>query len=172
MGVNIMKLSGKLLVLILSVLVLLISGCGLQTTHTPTILGTLSDSNGAIVDAEVTLVSYEDEACVNLSEKSELTDSESQQLDSCSGDYATVTSDDEGNFEFSEISPGWYKLHIAWFLSQKPSSPFPFEVRNGYLIAYYEVNTNPTTYSALALGDIFQFSGEEDFVINFDYGEP
>jgi len=157
----------------------ILSACGLASTpipptatpEPPGICGTLTGSEGAIIGAEITLETYQDEACVNLAEAKDLSESERQQLDDCSGVYAMTTSDAEGQYRFSEVSPGWYKLTFTWDLSQKPDSPFPFEVRNGFLIAYYEINTTPISYSALALGDIFKFAGEEDLIINFNYGK-
>jgi hypothetical protein len=171
-----MKKSIELVFLVFVFLTVLLSGCApappTATLEPPTVLGTLIGDDGAIVGAEITLETYQDEACVKLAEATELSDAEKKQLDDCSSDYASTTSNAEGQYRFSEVTPGWYKLRFTWVLNQKPDILFPVEFKNGFLIAYYETKTAPIVYSALALGDIFQFSGEEDMVINFDYGKP
>jgi hypothetical protein len=139
----------------------------------PSVFGTLIGSDGAIIGAEITLETYQDEACVKLAEASELSDAEKKQLDDCSSDYASTTSNAEGQYRFSEVASGWYRLSFTWVLNQKPDLLLPLEFKNGFLIAYYLTKSTPELYSALALGDkIFQYSGEEDMVINFDYGKP
>jgi len=159
--------------LVVVCLTVLLSGCApASTPSTPsTVLGTLIGSDGAIVGAEVTLETYQDEACVKLAKATELSDAEEKQLDDCSSDYASTTSNAEGQYRFPEVVPGWYKLRFKWVLNNKPDSVLPLEFKNGFLIAYFETKTTPIVYTALAQGDIFQFSGEEDKVINFDLRE-
>ena len=168
-----MKKSIELAFLVFMFLTVLLSGCTpAPPVEPPTVLGTLIGNDGAIVEAEITLETYQDEACVKLAEVTELSDAEKKQLDDCSSDYASTTSNAEGQYRFSEVTPGWYRLRFTWVLNQKPDTFLPIEFKNGFLIAYYETKTAPITYAALAQGDIFQFSGEEDMVINFDYGKP
>jgi hypothetical protein len=175
-----MKKSIGLVFLAFVSLTVLLSGCAPASTslpptatpEPPTVFGTLIGSDGAIAEAEITLETYQDEACVKLAEATELSDAEKKQLDDCSSDYASTTSNAEGQYKFSEVTPGWYKLSFTWILNQKPDLLLPLDFKNGFLIAYYETNTTPKVYSALALGEIFQFSGEIDMVINFDYGKP
>lgn len=182
-----MKRSIELVFLAFVFLAVLLSGCApastpLPSTATPipptatlepfTVLGTLIGSDGAIIGAEITLKTYQDETCVKLAEATELSDAEKKQLDDCSSDYASTTSNAEGQYRFSEVAPGWYKLNFTWVLNQKPDMLFPLEFKNGFLIAYYETTSAPIVYSAFALGEIFQFSGKKDMIINFDYGKP
>jgi hypothetical protein len=140
------------------------------TLKPPAVSGTLIGSDGAIAGAEVTLKTYRDEACVKLAEATELSESETEQLDECSSEFASTTSDTQGQYRFPDVSPGWYKLSFSWTLAQKPDVMFPIDFRDGFLIAFYETNTSPKVYSALALGEIFQFSGKEDMIIDFNYG--
>jgi len=162
-------------------LTILLVGCGAPlatpipptaTPEPPAVFGTLIGPEGAIIEAKITLKTYQDEACVKLAETTKLSDAEKKQLDDCSSDYASTTSNAEGQYRFSKVTPGWYKLRFTWVLNQNPDTFSPLEFKNGFLIAYFETKTAPIVHSALALGDIFQFSGEEDMVINFDYGKP
>ncbi len=139
-----------------------------QEIEAPTVHGKLTYSSRPINGAKVSLEAYRDEACVKLSENTELSDAEEQELDECTSDYATTTSNAEGQYEFSDVEPGWYKLSFDWILDGEPDSQFPFEIVNDFLIAYYETDSSPKKYSALAQAlTKFYFTGEEDIVIDF-----
>lgn len=143
------------------------------TPEPPTIFGELIGPEGAIEGAKVTLETFQDEDCVKLAESTTaLSESDKELLDECSGEFGSITSDAEGQYRFSGVNPGWYKLNFYWILSEKPASMLPLEFRDGFLIAYLTSTTTPREYSALAQGDIFYFSGEEDLPINFNYENP
>jgi hypothetical protein len=173
------KMGKKRFIISITLLVLFLSGCvsgetivsqatSPQETEAPTIHGKLTYSSRPINGAKVSLEAYRDEACVKLSENTELSEGEEQELDECTSDYATTTSNAEGNYEFSDVEPGWYKLMFDWVLDGEPDSQWPFEIVNDFLISYYETESSPKKYSALAQSlTKFYFTGEEDIVIDF-----
>ena len=159
-------------------LTILLVGCGAPLTtpipptatpEPPAVFGTLIGPEGAIIEAKITLQTYQDESCVKLAEASKLSESDKNQLEICLSDFASTTSDTEGQYRFPEVSPGWYKLIFRWELSKELEYILPFEVRDGFLIAYFNTTQTPIKYYASAQGDIFYFSGMEDMVIDFDY---
>lgn len=133
------------------------------------ISGRLVGPEGPIAGGEVSLKSFADEACVELANATTPpAPADEGRLEACSGEFGSTTSDGDGRYAFTGVPPGWYKLDVQWDLRDRPSVGIPFEVRDGYLIAYFE-RGSPPEYSALAQGEIFRFSGEEDMVVDFDY---
>lgn len=151
-----------------SFLALLINGCNtlLPTSVPPAILGKVTGSKGPITEATISLETFRDESCVKLAEStSGLSDLEKQQLEECSDEVASVTSDTEGRYKFSEIDPGWYKLNITWRLNQKPE--FQSGLKDEFFVVVLKLGSEKQ-YTVLAQGDIFFFSGEEELVIDLD----
>ena len=128
----------KILNLTLLLLVFLLSGCGpgLISDSPPAISGTLIYSSRPIEGAEVSLVAYQDEDCVKLARGVGLSESEKQQLDECSSDYAITKSNIEGDYLFSDVEPGWYSIMFDWDLNDKPDSPHGIEWINNFLVYY------------------------------------
>lgn len=59
------------------------------SARAPSIAGTLSDSGGALQNAEVKLKSYKHEECVKLAQKQNASKDESEQLKQCSQEISS-----------------------------------------------------------------------------------
>jgi hypothetical protein len=144
-----------------------------SVTPTPeaiTIHGTLTWSDGPMEGAEVELESFVDQACVDLANSTtQLTDEDKARLEECSGVQVSTTTDGRGAFEFTDLAPGWYKLNFRSKLKQAPEIAMPLDFRDGFVIAYFVSSSGE--YSMLALGQIFQYSGDEALTIDFDYSD-
>jgi len=143
----------------------------------PTILGELIDTEGAIIGAEITLTSYEneDEVCIEITRSGttlSIARKEGLGLEECitPPDFASTISGTDGQYRFSNISPGWYRMDIVWKLSKNPRRQNDFE--GDFFILYLVSKKTPKEYSGLAIGHIFYFSGKEDTIINFNYENP
>ena len=147
-----------------------------STAAPPAILGTLRGTEGPLVGAELELQTFQDEACVKLAEATKLSDTEKKQLESCSKTFATLKADETGQFRFSNTPPGWYKLIVSWSMDRLPpnvSMPsagpqMAFDFYDDFLIFIWKPQ-NSTGYRVTAQGKIFRFTGQESYVINFDY---
>lgn len=171
----------RMIAICLLAMSILVSGCGpgqlFGPTPTPTstpiplgIAGQLVGLDGPIGGAKVSLHFYTDQACVDLFKKEQPSEEEKKQLDECAYELTSTTADQNGEYKFSDISDGWYRLDLEWTFSQKP--PFPLEIRDGFLIVWLESNGTPKVYKAVASQmDIFEFSGEEQKIVNFDYNQ-
>jgi len=147
-----------------------------STAAPPAILGELQGTEGPLAGAELELQAFQDEACVKLAEATQLSDTEKKQLESCSKTFATLKADEIGQFRFSNIPPGWYKLIVSWSIDKLPpnvSMPsmgpqMAFEFYDDFLVFIWKPQ-NSTGFSVTAQGKVFRFTGQESYVINFDY---
>jgi hypothetical protein len=179
--------------------VLLTMGCSISTTvptpvsptptpipptvtpESPSILGTITGPDegepigppyGPLAGAQVYLRIYQDEECVNLANSTtELSEQEKEQLEDCMHETMT-TSDEKGQYRFSNVSPGWYRLMIEWELDGAPNidPDVLFQIRHGFFVVTFETDETPKKHFARALQEeIFYFPGSENLVIDFDY---
>lgn len=122
--------------------------------------GTLTGPDGPLRRAEIRLKTYRDEDCVKLAQsKAPLSQEEKMQLEECSRELTTATSDEEGRYVFPNVSEGWYGLVVNWTSDAKPSIPGPlFIYREGdFLITLIWNKDKPLT--GTAVGEIFRLSG-------------
>jgi len=131
-----------------------------------TILGRITDLDGPVAGAEITLKSFQDEACVKLAESTGgLSEEEKKQLDTCSKEVAQVTSNTDGKYEFPNISPGWYSLSIFWKL-KGTSEDYVNLLDDEFVVVALNLNGE---YSVLAIQKaIFRFSAEEPMTIDLN----
>ncbi len=131
--------------------------------------------HGPIAGAQVMLKAFQDEECVKLAEStSELSEEENKQLDDCTHEAGSTTSDAEGRWEFLNVDPGWYTLRIDWELSEPPDIQFGFllEFRDGFFVTAVETNETPKRYFGRAVQqEIFYFSAQDSMVVDFDYNK-
>lgn len=146
---------------LIAVLVVLFSGCSGGSTGA-TVSGTLSSNTIVVEGAEVVLDRYDDKACVDLAESSDLSESEKQELEDCRGEYASMLTGTEGGYSFTEVDPGWYRLSFEWEEEVKTSGFSALEYQGDFLVMH-------TESTVAALGKIFRLSGRKSININFDY---
>jgi hypothetical protein len=149
-----------------------LSGC-VFGKGSPTISGTLIYSSKPVLFAEVTLTAYEDKDCVKLAESatSELNSPERQRLEECSSEYATTTTNGEGEYEFSDLESGWYRVSFTWPLDGEPDSTVPIEIVNGFLVTYYQGETairSNQIFGFAQYTEIVHFTGLKNIVIDFE----
>lgn len=145
------------------------------TPEPPAISGTLLGNEGVMKDAQVSLTSYQDEACVKLGNSTtQLSASEEQQLKECRKELTTTTTDAQGQYKLSDIKPGWYSLRINWILSKQPDELglMSIATRDGFLTILGESKETSGKYIGIATqNNPFYFSGEESMTVNFDYNK-
>lgn len=140
-----------------------------RAQSTGVVSGTLIGPEGPLASAVVYLRGYRGERCKELAERPTLSEQEQMALESCSFDTDPVMADAAGKYELKDVVPGYYKLIFQWTFVGEAPSPLPLwlDRRGGFLISYRAAGT-PKTYTALAQGEIFEFSGE-DKTVDFNY---
>lgn len=137
---------------------------GCTAPVSPTLSGKIVDLDGPVAGAEITLKSFQDEACVKIAESTGgLSEEEEKQLDACSKEIAKVTSNEEGQYEFPDIGPGWYSLSVFWKLDIG-SEDYINLLDDEFVVLAMNLNGE---HSVLAIQKaIFRFSAEAPITVD------
>lgn len=171
----------RLIVLVISAATF--GGCNQPGTKSPSatpsptlapahdISGTIQTPSGPVVDAKVLLVRFDDEECAKLSQKQtgSASETDKKRLNDCRKEVATIKSDDQGQYKFSNPGGGWYQLGFGW------TATFDSNLINGAdFTGEYRTffgQKGPKTYGIAAVGRPFYFSGTETVVKNLYYNK-
>jgi hypothetical protein len=144
------------------------SGNSAQTSaRRPTVKGGLMDQGKPISDAEIILQSFEDEKCAKLFLDKKPNAKKVAKLQACTKDQPPIRPNDEGAFEFDDLSPGWYNLRFLWNIREKPSQWISMTKDQQFAILYAGHKDETGRYDTMAQSRPFEFSGKQDVVIRF-----
>jgi len=164
------KLAQALMVLIFS----LLSACGVPAG---TISGKIVESDGQPVsNAFIYLVAYKDENAARQESSQSCTEElikaftqKQTQADICDWKAISTYSNNQGQYNFSDVTPGWYKLLIAWGVKDQigqQHSENAFERAGDFLVMYSY--SDESGYHAFAQGKTFNLPEKEGLTINLE----
>lgn len=135
----------------------------------PAIRGRLLHDIAPVAGAQVTLQVFNDEPCAKLFDARSDSPEDAEKLTKCSRDLFTVQSDEEGEFVFSGVQPGWYAVRFLWNIDPKPSAGPSADFISGFLVVYAAQPDVSGRYDTLSQGPAFYFDAVQDHSIEFKY---
>ena len=159
-----------------------IAGCNKATTNTmapesdtlPTpvsysISGKVTTPLGPVHNATISLVSYANEACVELGKKPKPTDENKKKFEECWKKLPDVQTNENGEYGIQNLEEGWYRMGIHWRAPLKSNL-----ISGAYLIGEYQLfydrpKDEPGKFGFYAMGHPFKISAGEAVTKNLFY---
>lgn len=163
--------------LLLGAMLALLGGCGslpsLATAPIPlTLAGTVRDSGGPIVGAQVRLTAYEHERCVSLARSAARpTQEDREALRECVRMSGEAVTDEAGRYAFANVRPGSYDVTIVWTL--RPGQPVPSDpVFQQGPFAMVIVRNREGTWTVTVRSEIVALPEQWDAIQDFAFQPP